>query len=154
VVERYPVVVKPNGGRRGQQISLVRTAEELQTLEPMSGPVCAQEFIEGDGIDLKVYVIGQRAFSVMRPSPLGVKGEGRHLLDLSPEAERISLHCGEVFGLELYGVDLIETPDGPSVIEVNCFPGYKGVPNADHLLADHIFEHIRSGISRSDGQVN
>jgi glutathione synthase/RimK-type ligase-like ATP-grasp enzyme len=52
----------------------------------------------------------------------------------------ICLRCGELFDLELYGVDLIETEDGPYVIEVNCFPGYKGVPEADRLLAEYIFE--------------
>jgi ribosomal protein S6--L-glutamate ligase len=144
VVERYPVVVKPNGGRRGQQISLVRDAEELRQLDPMTGPVCAQEYIEGDGIDLKVYVIGPRVFAVLRPSPLTANGQDRQLLDLTPEVEHISLRCGELFGLELYGVDLIQTPDGPSVIEVNCFPGYKGVPEADRLLADYIIERARS----------
>jgi ribosomal protein S6--L-glutamate ligase len=143
-VDRYPVVVKPNGGRRGQQVSLARNSDELLRLEGLIGPICAQHYIEGSGIDLKVYVIGRRVFTVRRPSPLSVNGnEDRLLLPLSPEVEQISLRCGEVFGLELYGVDLIETPDGPSVIEVNCFPGYKGVPDADRLLAGYIVERVR-----------
>jgi glutathione synthase/RimK-type ligase-like ATP-grasp enzyme len=37
-------------------------------------------------------------------------------------------------------VDLIETEEGPYVIEVNFFPGYKGVPEAERLLAEYIFE--------------
>jgi glutathione synthase/RimK-type ligase-like ATP-grasp enzyme len=44
----------------------------------------------------------------------------------------------ELFGLELYGVDCIETPNGPVVIEVNDFPNYSGVPGSDQLLADHV----------------
>lgn len=144
-VDRYPVVVKPNGGRRGQQVSLVLDDEELLRLTDVIGPLCAQQYIEGTGFDLKVYVIGRRVFAVRRPSPLSANGnEDRQLLRLTREVEQVSLRCGEVFGLELYGVDLLETPDGPSVIEVNCFPGYKGVPDADRLLADYIVKRAHS----------
>jgi ribosomal protein S6--L-glutamate ligase len=65
------------------------------------------------------------------------RGEPRKI---SPEVRDICLRCGELFDLELYGVDLIETEESPYVIEVNCFPGYKGVPEADRLLAEYIFE--------------
>jgi glutathione synthase/RimK-type ligase-like ATP-grasp enzyme len=55
-----------------------------------------------------------------------------------------SLRRGELLGLELYGVDLLETPDGLSVTEVNCFPGYKGVPGAARLLAGYTLDRVRS----------
>jgi glutathione synthase/RimK-type ligase-like ATP-grasp enzyme len=45
-------------------------------------------------------------------------------------------------------VDLIESDDGPYVIEVNCFPGYKGVPEADRLLAEYIFDRAANPASR------
>jgi ribosomal protein S6--L-glutamate ligase len=152
VVDRYPVVVKPNGGRRGEQISLARDADELLDLGGVTGPVCAQQYVEGNGIDLKVYVIGRQVFAVSRPSPLAPNGgQDRQLLRLSREVERVSLRCGELFGLELYGVDILETADGPSVIEINCFPGYKGVPHADTLLADYILE--RAGSCHSERLV-
>jgi ribosomal protein S6--L-glutamate ligase len=143
-IDRYPVVVKPNGGRRGQQVSLAENADDLLRLKDLTGPLCAQQYIAGNGIDLKVYGIGPQVFAVSRPSPLDPNGgQDRELRHLSAEIEQISLRCGEAFGLELYGVDLIETPDGLSVIEVNCFPGYKGVPGADRLLADYIVTRAR-----------
>jgi hypothetical protein len=38
------------------------------------------------------------------------------------------------------------------VIEVNCFPGYKGVPEADRLLAEYIFERAAdSGLPEARG---
>jgi glutathione synthase/RimK-type ligase-like ATP-grasp enzyme len=67
------------------------------------------------------------------------RGEPR---TISPEVRDICLRCGELFDLELYGVDLIETEESPFVIEINCFPGYKGVPEADRLLAEYIFERV------------
>jgi ribosomal protein S6--L-glutamate ligase len=55
----------------------------------------------------------------------------------------LGLRCGELFGLELWGVDCVETPDGPVVIEVNEFPNYTAVPAADERLADHVLERAR-----------
>ena len=39
------------------------------------------------------------------------------------------------FGLQAYGVDLLITPDGPVVVDVNAFPGFRSMPDADlHLV--------------------
>jgi ribosomal protein S6--L-glutamate ligase len=141
VVKDYPVVVKPNSGRRGRRISVVRSAEELEGLDLSYGDIFAQRFVKGSGLDLKAYVIGEEVFGVARPFPVRTAEEKRgEPRTISPEVRDICLRCGELFDLELYGVDLIETEEGPCVIEVNCFPGYKGVPEADSLLAGYIFE--------------
>jgi ribosomal protein S6--L-glutamate ligase len=141
VVKDYPVVVKPNAGRRGQQISVARRAEELEGLDLSYGDIFAQQFVKGSGLDLKAYIVGDEVFGVARPFPVRTAEEKRGKpRTISPEVRDICLRCGELFDLELYGVDLIETEDGPYVIEVNCFPGYKGVPEADRLLAGYIFE--------------
>ena len=141
VVKDYPVVVKPNSGRRGQQISVVRSAEELERLDLSYGDIFAQQFVKGGGLDLKAYIIGDEVFGVARPFSVTNAEEKRgEPQAISPDVRDLCLRCGELFDLELYGVDLIETKDSPYVIEVNCFPGYKGVPEADRLLAEYIFE--------------
>jgi hypothetical protein len=33
---------------------------------------------------------------------------------------------------------VIESPEGPIVVDVNYFPGYKGVPAVAPLIADYI----------------
>jgi glutathione synthase/RimK-type ligase-like ATP-grasp enzyme len=40
----------------------------------------------------------------------------------------------------LYGVDLVKTPKGYSVIEVNCFPGFKGVPQGGEKISQFIVD--------------
>jgi ribosomal protein S6--L-glutamate ligase len=57
---------------------------------------------------------------------------------ISPEVREIALACGELLGLGLYGLDVIESPDGPVVVDVNYFPGYKGVDGAAASIADYI----------------
>ena len=60
---------------------------------------------------------------------------------MSEEVRDIALRCGAAFGLGLYGLDLIETPRGPFVVDVNYFPGYKGLPDAAEAVADHVALH-------------
>jgi predicted ATP-grasp superfamily ATP-dependent carboligase len=54
----------------------------------------------------------------------------------------IALRCGATFGLDIYGVDTVETPQGPAVIEVNEFPNFTGVPDAATQIADYILTQI------------
>ncbi len=66
-------------------------------------------------------------------------------MPLSQELVDLARRCRELFGLELYGVDCILTPDGPTVIEINEFPNYTAVPNADKRLADYVIQRAREG---------
>jgi ribosomal protein S6--L-glutamate ligase len=60
----------------------------------------------------------------------------------------IALRCGATFGLDIYGVDTVETAQGPAVIEVNEFPNFTGVPDAAAHIADYILAQVgrRSGL--------
>jgi ribosomal protein S6--L-glutamate ligase len=44
------------------------------------------------------------------------------------------LELGRAFNLRLYGVDLLITERGPIIVDINSFPGFRGVPGADHAL--------------------
>jgi ribosomal protein S6--L-glutamate ligase len=57
---------------------------------------------------------------------------------VSPEVGDIARRCGEALGLGLYGLDIVESPRGPVVVDLNYFPGYKGVPDVAPLIADYI----------------
>ena len=136
-----PLIIKPHRGHRGAGIHVVRDAVELAAVPPSPVPVIVQDFVRGPGEDLKVYVIGAHVFGTRkRFSPTSFTRAGVACA-VSEEVRRIALRCGEVFGLGLYGLDLIESPDGPVVVDVNYFPGYKGVPGAAPLIADYIADY-------------
>ena len=64
------------------------------------------------------------------------------------ELADIARRCGQAFGVELYGVDIIESGGRPYVVDVASVPGYKGVPDAPARLARHILavaERARRG---------
>src|SRR2546427_663659 len=55
-----------------------------------------------------------------------------------PEDLAPLLDAGPVV-IDLYGVDIIESDGKPYVVDVSSLPGFKGVPDAPRLLAQHIY---------------
>ena len=138
LVREMPLVIKPYLGWRGEGVRIVRTERELYALPPPQEPVVVQEFVPGPGEDLRVYVAGDRVFATRKPfSSESFAVPGRQV-DVSDEVRRIALRCGEAFGLSLFGLDVIESAAGPRVVDVNYFPGYKGIPEAPEVVAGHI----------------
>jgi ribosomal protein S6--L-glutamate ligase len=136
-----PLIIKPHRGHRGVGVSVVRDDAELVAAPASAGPVVAQELVRGPGEDLKVYVVGERVFAVRKPfGPDSFTRPGRRS-EVTRQVRELALRCGRAFGLGLFGLDVIESPDGPVVVDVNYFPGYKGVPDAGALIADYIRDY-------------
>ena len=102
-----------------------------------------QEHIPGPGEDLKVYVVGDQVFAVRKPfSETSFAVPGRPVR-VDAEVRALALRAGRALGLGLFGLDVIESPAGPVVVDANYFPGYKGVPDAGRLIGEYIDEHAR-----------
>jgi ribosomal protein S6--L-glutamate ligase len=103
--------------------------------------IFAQEYLEHEPYDYKAYAIGDQVHAIKRIFPATTREEkdGVPVGD-DPELVDLVRRCGPLFGLDLYGVDLVKTPKGYSVIEVNCFPGYKGVPQAGERISQFILD--------------
>lgn len=140
LADERPLMVKPYIGGRGAGVVRVDGANALAALEPPQQPVLIQECIPGD--ELKVSVIGDVVDAVRKVET--ASGSVRIPCPVSDEVREIALRCGQVFGLKLYGLDVIEGPNGPVVIDLNYFPSYKGVPHAAALLADYIIAYAAS----------
>lgn len=146
------LIIKPYMGHRGAGILKIDSPEQLKKHPAPDFPVIVQEFKPGSGEDLKVYVVGNQVFGVQKPfSETSFAVPGRPV-PISDEVRNISLRVGEVCGLGLYGLDFIESPEGPFVVDVNYFPGYKGVPDAASMIADYIDDYAQGKIElRSPG---
>jgi ribosomal protein S6--L-glutamate ligase len=138
VVEERTLIIKPYRGHRGAGTYVVHNPDELATVPPPETPVLIQEFVQGSGEDLKVYVVGEEVFAVRKQfSAMSFTRPGQPC-PVSSEVRDIALRCGQAFGLGLYGLDIIESLTGPVVVDLNYFPGYKGVPCIAPLIADYI----------------
>jgi len=143
-----PLLVKPYMGHRGAGISIVHDGAQLQAAAASAVcPMLVQEHVPGPGEDLKVYVVGDQVFAVSKPfSETSFTVAGRPV-PVEPEVRDAALRTGSALGLGLYGLDVIESPDGPVVVDVNYFPGYKGVPDAAALIADYIDAYAQGDVS-------
>ncbi|HEV2528743.1 MAG TPA: hypothetical protein VGT61_09880 [Thermomicrobiales bacterium] len=155
--DAFPLVVKPFDGDSSIGLSLVSSPDDAGRAEP-DGPsrlYIAQEYLEADGWDLKLYGIGSDVWAVRKRAPVSFDGNGpaRPQEPVEPEPVALDAHlrdialtCGRACGLELWGVDVALTARGPYVIEVNDFPTYSAVTGAGERIAGHIA--AQAGIDR------
>jgi glutathione synthase/RimK-type ligase-like ATP-grasp enzyme len=153
--ERYPLVVKPYDGDGSRGLSLISQPDDVDELPGFSSRpslYLAQEFLETDGWDLKLYGIGTKVWAVRKPSPVDFTGpgpavvkptKGGELVELDAQLRDIALTCGRACRLELWGVDVAVTPKGPYVIEVNDFPTYSAVPQAGEEIARYALTRVQ-----------
>jgi len=135
----YPLVLKPLFGDNGRGLRIVADAGQLARTAWPEPAAIAQQLVPGDGLDLKLYGIRGHVWAVRRPSPLTPLAVGARTpgsIPLTDDLAELGRRCGELFGLDLYGVDCVETLASAVVIEVNEYPNYAGVAEADGRLAD------------------
>src|SRR6266567_4516058 len=116
----YPVIIKSHFSHRGDLVDFVRDHAQLEALAVnwSKEPIVLQEYAKSNGWDIKLWVIDQQ----LAPD------------ELPGDWAFITLEIGRVFNMRLYGVDLLVTDKGPVIVDVNGFPGFRGVPGADRAL--------------------
>lgn len=156
-VRGLPVILKVLRGTQGVGVMLLHTpiavGSVLDTLRSLDQDVILQQFLaEGAGRDYRAFVIGNKVVAaMMRTAPEGEfrsnihrGGEGR-LVQLPKEFQVASVKATRALGLQIAGVDLMDSAQGPMVIEVNSSPGFEGIEKATGLnIARMIIRHIKS----------
>ncbi|MFF0739030.1 RimK family alpha-L-glutamate ligase [Streptomyces sp. NPDC004111] len=159
----FPLVVKPADGSSGRAVHLVLSPAQLEEKLPLlagEGMLIAQPYVPNSGTDIKVYAVGGELFATERNSPLHPERTVRERgIPLSKEIADIAAEVGSVFGLDLYGIDVLLGPEGPVVVDVNDFPSFRQVPDAAVRVARAVLglaqnrksSNLRHG--RSEGGV-
>jgi len=140
----FPLILKPVYGDNCRGIRIVDTPRALDDVVWSEPCVIAQRLLPNDGFDVKLYAIGERVWAIRKPSPLCGVASAAIPLPLPAAWRNLARHCGELFGLQLFGVDCIETDGNLQVIEVNDFPNYSGVLEADFLLAGYVAQYAQA----------
>jgi len=155
----YPAVLKPVAGSWGRLLAKVNGPEQAkaviaQKLELGSvshGVIYVQEFVAKPDRDIRAYVVGDRVLAASyRSADHWVTNAARGATSLpcpiTPEIEELSLRACRAVKARLAGVDLIETPDGLKIVEVNSggeFRGLMGTTDTD-IAAEIVSEAIET----------
>jgi len=137
-----PVILKLLEGSRGMGVILAESAKSAESvLDAMSSlgqNILIQAYIEeAQGRDFRAIVVGGKVVAAM--SRRAGEGEFRSNLHRGGTAVGVALddtyaatavHAAEVLGLNIAGVDMIPSKDGPMVLEVNSSPGLEGIEGA------------------------
>jgi ribosomal protein S6--L-glutamate ligase len=143
--DSYPLVVKPNNGSALRDVYRVDSPGELARLEiDDSGALLAQPYLDNPGYDVKLYNTGDEVFATVKRSPLHPGADVvEERIPVTRELRSLARAVGRVFGLDIYGIDVVETAGGWVVLDVNDFPSFGNVPQAAWRLARTVLRVTR-----------
>ena len=141
---KAPLIIKILQGTHGQGVILAETqASALSTIETLKTAnvrFIVQEFIVVDG---KVVA------SMKRQSKEGDfrsnlhRGGSSEQIRLTHEEEAIALKAAKALGLGVCGVDILQSKEGPLVLEINSTPGLEGIETTTGIdIAQSIITYI------------
>jgi len=134
-----PCVIKSNEGTHGSGVFLAHTEQQArqlvyQMLERDMRPLVQEYIQESHGQDIRALVVGEKVVAAMRRKAHGSEFRSNFHLGGSVEHVEISDRYAEIactaartLGLDLAGVDMLESRSGPLVLEVNSSPGLEGI---------------------------
>jgi len=154
----YPCVIKPVIGSWGRLVHKINDSDAaravLEYKEHLSNPMhkvyYTQAYIEKPGRDIRAFMCGgDIAAAIYRTSGNGDFRTNHHLgscvspCPISSELQEICGHVAQLFGNEqILGIDLIESPEGLLVVEVNSTPEFAGCQKASGVdIAKKIVQH-------------
>ena len=141
----YPFILKPFYGTHGRGIMLLDTPTSLTSavdaLCDLHHDYVIQPFItEADGVDIRILVVGGEAIAAMkRSAPPGEfranihKGASGETVTLPEGYTRLAIEATAALELEIAGVDLLETNNGPVILEVNPSPGFEELESVTEI---------------------
>ncbi|MFZ5470102.1 MAG: ATP-grasp domain-containing protein [Myxococcota bacterium] len=149
-----PAIIKLLRGTQGVGVMIASTVQEVQTIVDtfwdLGQEIVLQEFIqESKGADVRALVVGNRVVGAMRRkakkgefrSNIHRGGEGKPIA-LPPAFEEVAVRAAQIVGLEIAGVDMLESAQGPKVMEINSSPGFEGLEKATGKdIAGAMVEH-------------
>ena len=134
-----PLVIKLLEGTQGIGVVLAETDKSaeaiIEAFMGLKANILVQEFIkEADGADIRCFVVGNKVVAAMKRQ--GAEGEFRSnlhrggtatLVKLTKDERATATSAAKAMGLNVCGVDILQSNNGPVVMEVNSSPGLEGI---------------------------
>ncbi|MDZ7759838.1 MAG: hypothetical protein U5L00_06230 [Desulfovermiculus sp.] len=164
-----PCVLKGDRGGGGSAVFPIHIWSEFEScihLLPADEPVLLQDWVDNQGMDLRVVIIGEISESYFRIGNgqfyNNVAQGGRIDHDLLPDKQHLGRHMAQslcqTVGIDVAGLDLMFPPQGPPLfIEINFLFGRKGIGGRigyDRLFRQAVQKWINnSGFSFAGGKA-
>jgi ribosomal protein S6--L-glutamate ligase len=155
-----PVIVKLLEGTQGVGVILAesnKVAESIiETLQSSRLNVLVQRFFaESKGTDIRAFVVGDRVVAAMRRTAQGDefrsnvhRGGKTQAVELDERYAETAVRAAQIMGLRIAGVDMLESKEGPAVLEINSSPGLEGIEGATGLdIAGAVIDYIAAQVS-------
>lgn len=152
------IVVKPIFGSRGQGATRVNDIDIADTIFKAitfhHGVIYMQEFVEHGFSDIRAFVLGDQVISSMRRVATGWKtnysqGAKPAATEISDEFKDLALKAAKAVGCKVAGVDILEGPEGPRIVDVNSQPGWKGLQQVAKVnIADELVKFVLSELKK------
>ena len=154
-----PTILKTLSGSQGLGVMLAEKPQSavsiLETLKQANISVLLQDFIsEANSSDLRCFVVGGKIIAAMQRC--GQNGEfranvhrgGQALpIQLSPEEKILALKAVQTLKLEIAGVDIIRSNNGPLILEVNASPGLELIEKTSKIdIALQMIAHLEKQV--------
>ncbi|MDH5598084.1 MAG: 30S ribosomal protein S6--L-glutamate ligase [Cyclobacteriaceae bacterium] len=156
-----PFVIKLLEGTQGLGVVLAETKKAatsvVEAFEGLKARIILQEFIEeAKGADIRALVVDGEVVGAMKRQ--GKEGEFRSnlhrggtskLIKLKRAEKSAALTAAKAMGLNIAGVDMLQSKKGPLILEVNSSPGLEGIEKATGVdIAGKIVEYIEKSIKK------
>ncbi len=155
-----PVIIKILEGTQGVGVILAdstKVAEAIiETLQTAKQNVLIQQFIEeSKGTDVRAFVVGDSVVAAMRRTATGDefrsnvhRGGTAQAIKLDDQTAQFAVRAAQIMGLRVAGVDILESDNGPLIMEVNSSPGLEGIEGATGLdIAGSIVDYIAQQVN-------
>jgi len=154
-----PLVLKLLEGTQGLGVVLAETqnaaSSVIEAFNGLKARVIAQQFIaESGGADIRAFVVDGVVVGAMKRQ--GKEGEFRSnlhrggsasLIELTDEEDNTALKAVKAMGLGVAGVDMLQSTNGPLVLEVNSSPGLEGIEAAtERDIAREIIRYVERNV--------
>ncbi|MFY9179898.1 MAG: 30S ribosomal protein S6--L-glutamate ligase [Venatoribacter sp.] len=137
-----PLVIKLLEGTQGIGVVLAETRKAAESIIEafmgLNANILVQEYIkEAGGADIRCLVVGGKVVAAMKRQ--AQEGEFRsnlhrggtvELVRISAAERKTAINAAKIMGLNVCGVDILRSNNGPLVMEVNSSPGLEGIEQA------------------------
>lgn len=155
-----PVIIKLIEGTQGIGVLLAESVSSaagiIELLQSQKQSVLIQKFVaESKGRDIRAFVVGDQVVGAMRRVAQGQefrsnihRGGFSEPVTLDESYRETAVRAAQIMGLRVAGVDLLESKDGPQVVEVNSSPGLEGIEGCTQLdIAGSIIDYIAAQVN-------